>query len=288
MKCRGFRYCRVLTVEEAVESFVSCEGEARFLAGGQSLLPALNLRLSAPDLLIDISRVEGLRGITLEGSDLRIGALTRHVEVLHSPLVAEYAPLLARAARFVAHPAIRNLGTFGGSLALADPASEFPACVLALNAQIEIAGLSGRRRVAADDYFLGLYETALEPGEILTAVYIPAGRTWQRVCFNELSRRRGDYALAGLAAQATFGDGGEVLTALRLVFCALGSKPMRAQTAEAALLNTKVDAVAIKAAQHALSQDLSPDEAEDLSSAARLHLARVLLGRVAHALREGA
>ena len=164
MKARAFDYQRVHTVEAALAAHTACRGEARFLAGGQSLLPVLNLRLDAPDLLIDIAHIAGLRGIVLQAGTLRIGALTRHNEVLRSSLIAQHVPLLGQAAAFVAHPAIRNQGTIGGSIALADPASEFPACMRALDALIEITSPVGVRTVPADSFFHGLYQTGLAPG----------------------------------------------------------------------------------------------------------------------------
>ncbi|SFV27063.1 FAD binding domain-containing protein [Hyphomicrobium facile] len=282
MKARTFSFRRVTSVEEALAAFASCEGEARFLAGGQSLLPALNLRLDAPDLLIDISRVEGMRGVSVSSSGLRIGALTRHVEVLRSPLVAEHASLLSRAAPFVAHPAIRNLGTIGGSLALADPAAEFPTCILALNASLEIAGANGIRTVRADDYFRALYETDIGPGELLTAILIPPPSHGQRVHFDELARRRGDYAIVGLAVNAVIHDSN--VKEIRLAFSSVGPIPTRAKTAEAQLIGTFLGAEGIASAQAALANDLSPDGTDEVSSETRMHLARVLLGRSLNAL----
>ncbi len=282
MKARAFSYRRATSVEEALSAFASCDGEARFLAGGQSLLPALSLRLDAPDLLIDISRIEDLRGVSVSGSGLRIGALTRHAEVLRSPVIAEHAPLLSRAAPFVAHPAIRNLGTIGGSLALADPASEFPACILALDASLEITGPNGKRNVPADDYFHALYETAIEPGELLTGILIPPRPCGQRVHFDELARRRGDYAIVGVAANAVFDD--SMIKDVRLAFCSVGPTPMRAKTAEVQLLGKPLCAETIASAQGALVHDLSPDGTDAVSSQMRMHFAGVLLGRTLKAL----
>ncbi|ACA15114.1 molybdopterin dehydrogenase FAD-binding [Methylobacterium sp. 4-46] len=279
MKARAFAYRRVESLQEALAAFAACEGEARYLTGGQSLLPALKLRLDAPDLLIDIGRIAALRGIADGPGGLRLGALTRHAEILRDPLVAARAPLLAEAAAHVAHPAIRNQGTLGGNLALADPASEFPACMLALGARMEIAGAGGARMVAAEDFFRDLYDTALAPGEILAAVWVPPPAPGQRHRFDELARRRGDYALAGLAASADLREAGRV-AAIRLAFCAVGPTPMRAPRAEAALTGRPLDREAIRAAQAALGDDLAPADDASLSGAVRLHLARVLLGRV--------
>jgi carbon-monoxide dehydrogenase medium subunit len=286
VKARAFDYQRVVTIEGALAAHAACRGEARFLAGGQSLLPVLNLRLDAPDLLIDIAHIPDLRGIVLQSSVLRVGALTRHNEVLRSSLIAEHAPLLTQAAAFVAHPAIRNQGTIGGSIALADPASEFPACMRALNARMEIAGPKGIRTVVADVFFQGLYQTALAQGELLTALLVPAVQPGQRMRFDELGRRRGDYALAGVAANLTIAA--HHVTAARLAFCAAGATAMRAPTAEAALISKPLTPDTVRAAQAGLDQDLDPFGDDDMPAATRLHLARVLLGRVLTTLGQGA
>jgi carbon-monoxide dehydrogenase medium subunit len=285
MKARAFDYRRVASVAEALDAYAACAGEARYLAGGQSLLPALNLRLDAPDLLIDIGRIAALRGIAVDGESLRIGVLTRHAETLASPLIAAHAPILTQAAAYMAHPAIRNLGTMGGSLSLADPASELPACMRALGATLEITGPNGIRAVPADDFFRDLYETALVPGEMLTAVQVPLAAAGSRMHFAEIARRRGDYAMVGLAANLVLADG--LVTSARLGFCSVGPTPMRAPATEAALTGRLLDGDAITAARAALGDDLSPDDDDSLSAAARMHLARVLLGRVLAALGEG-
>lgn len=285
MKARAFDYRRVASVAEALDAYAACSGEARYLAGGQSLLPALNLRLDAPDLLIDIGRIEALRGIAIDGESLRIGALTRHAETLASPLIAAHAPILTQAAAYMAHPAIRNLGTMGGSLSLADPASELPACMRALGATLEITGPDGVRAVAADDFFRDLYETALVPGELLSAVRVPLAATGSRMHFSEIARRRGDYAMVGLAANLVLADG--IVTSARFGFCSVGPTPMRAPATEAMLTGRPLDPDAIAAARAALAEDLSPDEDDSLSGVARMHLARVLLGRVLATLGDG-
>ena len=179
----------------------------RVLAGGQTLLATLNMRLSEPALLVDIGALDSLRGIAVQGGSLRIGALTRHVEIEESPLVAQHAPLLAMAAPHIAHRAIRNLGTIGGTLAYADPAAEWPACVLALGGTLVLQSSGGERRVAADDYFLGLYSTARQDDELLAACELPLIVADERHHFDELARRHGDYAVAGLAARARVAGG---------------------------------------------------------------------------------
>lgn len=285
MKARAFSYFRAATIDQALDAHARASDDARFIAGGQSLVPALSLRLQAPRLLIDITHIGELRGVRREGGYLRIGALTRHCEMLSEPLIAEFAPLLHAAAPFVAHPAIRNRGTIGGSVALADPASEFPAMTLALDAEIEIAGPSGSRRVKADDS-VELFETALQPGELITAIYVPLFKADQRFAFDELARRRGDYALVGCGMLATFTA--ERIDDIRISFFSVGNTPTRVKGAEATLIGSNLDPERIAAAQAALEGDLAPPDSDEVPPAMRLHLARVLLGRLLGRLGEGA
>ncbi|MBX9589677.1 MAG: xanthine dehydrogenase family protein subunit M [Hyphomonadaceae bacterium] len=278
MKARAFEYVRASSLQDAFEAFARVSGDCCYLAGGQSLVPSLSLRLQAPAMLIDISRIDELRGITLADDMLRIGALTRHAEMLTSPEIARHAPLLQLAAPHVAHPAIRNRGTIGGAIALADPAAEFPAVTLALDAEFEIAGPEGLRRVRAEGFFKGLYETALEPGEILTAIRIPPFRAGDRAVFDELARRRGDYAIVGAGIQGRVA--GDRIESLRIAFLSVGPAPIRARHAEAAVAGHALSPAVIAGAQAALERDLDPAEDPQTSPAMRLHLARVLLGRL--------
>lgn len=278
MKARAFRYIRPRSVEEALKVFAETDGDALYIAGGQSLVPAMALRLRGPDLLVDIGSIPELNGLSVDGNRLRIGATTRHCEMLTSPLVKQHAPLLVEAAAHVAHPAIRNRGTFAGSLALADPAAEFPAMALALDAEIEIVSLSGTRRVDAGDFFLDVYETALEPGEIIVAVHVPIAQPGSRFAFDELARRRGDYAIVGLGVMGLFED--ELVRHIRLAFISAGPTPVCARTAQDVLVGRRLDAGIIREAQEALSADLSPTDDETMPAEMRLHLARVLLGRL--------
>ena len=255
---------------------------AKLLAGGQSLIPALNMRLASPALLIDLGALSELEGIAPHGDGLRIGALTRHRAIERSPLVAERGPLLAQAAPHIAHVAIRNRGTFGGSLAMADPAAEWPACCLALGARIVIASARGERRVQAEPFFKALYSTDLAPHEILVAAEIPGAAPGTRSVFLELARRRGDYAIVGLAAQARRVDG--KLSGVRLAFLGVAPVPVLARRAMAALEDGPGDAPAIAAAQRALGDELEPMADLYDSAATKLHLARVLAGRALAAL----
>ena len=183
MKASAFAYARATSVENALELLAAHGDRAKVLSGGQSLMPAMNLRLISPELIVDIGELAELRGIAVKGDVLTIGALTRHVDLLKSPEIAAHAPLLADAIAHVAHPAIRNRGTIGGSLAHADPASELPACMLALGATIIVRGPHGERRIAAQDFFTGIYETALSPQELLVAVELPVARKGFRAFF---------------------------------------------------------------------------------------------------------
>ena len=285
MKARAFTYVRARSLEEAVTCFAAADGEASYISGGQSLVPALALRLQAPQELIDLSGIANLRGVMLEDGGLRIGALTRHADMLTHPLIGAYAPLLREAAPHVAHPAIRNRGTIGGNIALADPASEFPAMLLAMDARVEIFGPAGFRQVPADDYFLDLYQTAVEPGEIVTAILVPPAPAGTVIAMDELARRRGDYAMVGAGLQGRFSSDGTV-DALRIAFFSVGATPVRAKGAEAAIIGHGLDADTIAKAQRALDDDLDPMDDEDVPAAMRRHLARVLLGRLLLRMRD--
>lgn len=277
MKAAAFDYRRVDTVPAAIAALREAGPDARVLAGGQSLLAALNFRLSAPTLLIDIGRIEGLRGIAATpAGGLRIGALVTHAEIARSPLVAAHAPMLAAAAPLIAHPAIRNRGTIGGSLALGDPASEWPACAVALEAEIELVGAAGTRRVAAGAFFHGLYATACGPEELVAALHIPPRVAEARGTCVELARRHGDYALVGVAL-ALRQAGGRVHD-LRAAFFGVGATPVLARAAAVAAEGLAPAQAAVAAAA-ALGADLSPPSDPVTDAATRLHLARVLLRR---------
>ncbi|HEX2631594.1 MAG TPA: xanthine dehydrogenase family protein subunit M [Bradyrhizobium sp.] len=276
MKASAFSYARATSVSNALELLVAYGDRAKVLSGGQSLMPAMNLRLISPEFIVDIGELTELRGIGVAKGILKIGALTRHVDLQISAEVATHAPLLRKAVAEIAHPAIRNRGTIGGSLAHADPASELPACMLALNASIIISGPKGERRVAAGDFFKGIYETVLSPQELLVAIELPIVRKNSAYFFQEFARRRGDYAITGLAAQAVV-DGGK-FTDLRMAFFAIADQPVLAKAAKA-LVGVSVTPVALSAALAALSHELDPHEDQQASSSMRRHLARLLMAR---------
>ena len=277
MKAPKFKYVRAESLEQALELLNQHGEDARILAGGQSLMPTLNMRLSQPEILIDINRLEELKGLSSEGGRVRIGALARHAEVIASPIVARDLPLIAEAMPHVAHVAVRNRGTFGGSIALADPAAEIPACVVALGATLVVQSVDGRRDIAADDYFKGLYETERRANEILIEVLIPIEQPGTVSVFMELARRHGDFAIAGLACHARFD--GEVVADARLVYFASEDKPTPGTKAMAAIIGKPWSDAVREAATAMLADDLDPMANLQGSPAMKLHLQKVLTGR---------
>jgi len=260
-------YARASTIDEATAWLAAAEGDAKVIAGGQSLMAAMNMGLAGDTLLIDINGIEALKGIRIEGDRLVIGALTRHAELGRDALIAEHAPLLHRAVPLIAHEAIRTRGTIGGSLSHADPAAELPACVLALDGRIRIAGPQGQREIAADDFFQDVYVTDLSHDEIVTAISLPLAGPDEAHDIRELSRRAGDFALAGLAfvrRDATH----------RVAFFGTGPRPMLAHGVMAALDDSDT-----AAALNALPRDIAPQSDAHASAAYRGHLAKVLLRR---------
>jgi carbon-monoxide dehydrogenase medium subunit len=282
LKAPPFAYTRAKSLAEVFDLLARHGDGAKLLAGGQSLIATLNMRLSAPQLLIDISRLTELAGIQVRDGAVRIGALTTHAEIERSAEIRKHLPLLAQAAPHIAHAAIRNVGTFGGSIALADPAAEWPACCVALDAQFVIAGKAGTRRVAARDFFKGLYATALRPDEVLTQVEIAVPGPDYRSAFVELAQRRGDYAIIGLAAIAKHARG--ILSDLRLAFLGVGPAPVLARTAMGAVEGKRAAADTIAAAAKALARDLDPGPDLYSSAATKMQLARILTGRALVAL----
>ena len=281
MKASAFAYARATSVMNALELLEAHGDGAKVLSGGQSLMPAMNLRLISPELIVDIGELAELRGILVRGDALTIGALTRHVDIQKSREIAIHAPLLADAIAHVAHPAIRNRGTVGGSLAHADPASELPACMVALGATIVARGPEGERRIAAQQFFTGIYETALTPKELLVAVEVPLARKDSVHFFHEFARRQGDYAIVGLASQAELsGDG---FADLRLGYLAVGDRPLLARAASK-LVNVSITLEILAEASAALSAELEPHEDQQASAAMRRHLAKVLLTRCVSSL----
>lgn len=225
MKAADFRYERPANLAQALHLLQDTDQDVMALAGGQSLMPMMNFRLAAPDVLVDLNDLEELRGVSRAGDHVRIGAMTRYAELAASDVIAANLPLVARALPEIAHSAIRNRGTIGGSVALADPAAEMPALLLALDGEIELANAQQTRSVMADEFFLGLYETDRQAEEIITAISVPVQQG--QFGFHEIARRHGDYAMAGVALT--------VNQAVRIAFFGVSDKAVRAPQAEAIL-----------------------------------------------------
>lgn len=278
MKAAAFDYVKPRSLDDVLSLLQEHGDDARLLAGGQTLMATLNMRLSEPRLVIDITGIEALRGIRVQGNVLRIGALATHTEIEHSDLVARHAPLLKAAAPHIAHRAIRNSGTWGGSIAYADPAAEWPTCLLALGGTVIAQGPGGERRIAADDFFQGLYATALEPDEVLVASEIPLAGADHWFGFQELARRHGDYAIVGMAATARRHGG--VLRNVRVVLLGVDATPLRASAAEAVLEGQTPDAARIAQAVQTLRDSIDPLPDLTNSPETKRHLAGVLLQRL--------
>jgi carbon-monoxide dehydrogenase medium subunit len=272
VKPARFSYARPQSLSEALRMLADHGPDAAILAGGQSLIPMLNLRFARPAQIIDIKRVPGLDRIGVDKDRLVIGALARHADVLTSPVVRDHAPLIQKALRHVAHAAIRNRGTLGGSLALADPAAELPACVVCLEAGIVVASAQGERRIPAGDFFQGIYATAIRDGEMIVRVEIPVtGEAWVWD-FDEVSRRHGDFAMAGLAFGVRKIE--DRIAECRIVFCGVEAAPRRMRDVEELIVGGQREATL-----RTLSDTLQPLESADYPPSYRAHLAGVLLRR---------
>lgn len=277
MKAPKFSYVRADSVDHALELLDKHGKDARILAGGQSLMPTLNMRLSQPEILIDINRLDEMKGISLDGDTVVIGALTRHVEVMNSNIVAEHLPLIAEAMPHVAHVAVRNRGTIGGSIALSDPAAEMPACALALGATLVVQSSSGKREIPAEEFFHGLYETARAENELLVEIRYPSQKKENVSVFLELARRHGDFAIAGICAYGKVS--GNTIDDMRLVYFASEDRPVIGENAIAALNGKTWSDDTKEAVTSALENDLDPMANLHGSSAMKMHLQKVLTGR---------
>ena len=277
MKPAAFEYFAPETRAESLALLAEHE-DAKPLAGGQSLVPAMNFRLARPAVLVDLNRITDLAGISA-GETLRIGAMTRQAALERSVEVTRLAPLVAEAMPYVAHAPIRNRGTIGGNLAHADPASELPAVMMALGARFRLESSKGERWVDAGEFFLGLFTTALEPGELMVEIEIPRLAARSGHAFLEVSRRHGDYALAGAAVSLSLDDRG-ACSAARLVLFGVGEGPWLAERANLLLVGSRPDAARVAAAVEATRADVDPPSDIHASSDYRRHLAGVLTGRV--------
>jgi aerobic carbon-monoxide dehydrogenase medium subunit len=268
----AFDYTRPSTVDEAVAALA--DEDAKVLAGGQSLLPLLRLRLAAPTTVVDLGGIADLRGVRDDGDDLVIGAMTTHATVLRDPLVAEHAPLLAQATATVADRQVRHRGTFGGALAHADPAGDLPAVAVASEAVFEVAGPNGRRQIAAEDFFVDYLTTTLEPGEVLVAVRVPKRTGWSSH-YEKFNTTAQSWALVGVAALVKRSNGS--IAEARVALTNMGPKPLRARAVESAL--SGADAGAVKAAAAHATEGAEPSDDLTGSREYRTHLARVLTER---------
>jgi CO/xanthine dehydrogenase FAD-binding subunit len=280
MKPAPFEYHQARSLPEALALLADHAGDAKPLAGGQSLIPAMNFRLAAPAVLVDLNGVGELAYIQDAADGLHIGAMTRHIQVERSPVIASRAPLLAETMPFVAHAAIRARGTIGGSLAHADPAAELPALMVAMDARFRVQNRERSRVIAATDFFTGLFSTSLEPGELLTEIAIstPTGHA-RGSAFLEFSRRRGDFALAGVAVTVAIDAQGTCVDA-RIGLFGVGDRPLLASQAAASLMGQEPSADAVRAAAHtAATDEIDPSNDIHASSRYRRHLAEVLTRR---------
>jgi carbon-monoxide dehydrogenase medium subunit len=276
VKPAPFKYAKAGSVEEATALLDEHGDDVKVLAGGQSLIPLMNMRLARPEVLIDINGIESLAGIELNGG-LTIGATTRHAEVIRSGEVQRFAPIIGEAMRHVGHVGIRSRGTFGGSVAHADPASEIPTIVLALDAELTVAGLGGERTVAAEDYFVSTFTTEMEDNELLTAVRFPYPLDHAVWSFHEVARRHGDFALVGVAAIAEIDDAG-VCTRARIALSGVADVPVRIKAAEQLLVGSAIGDVAEEAGRLA-EREIDPGADFHASAEYRKEVARALVTR---------
>ncbi|WP_410591665.1 FAD binding domain-containing protein [Amycolatopsis sp. lyj-23] len=271
-----FEYVRPSTVDEAVQALAAAGEDAKVLAGGQSLLPVLRMRLAAPTTLIDLGRVAELRGVREEGDELVIGAMTTHYDVQRDALVASHAALLKEATDTVADPQIRHRGTLGGAIAHADPAGDLLAPVLALDASLVVAGPSGRRTVPAADFFRDLFTTALAPDELLVEVRVPKHTGW-RAHYEKFNRVAQAWSMVAVAVTVRTEAG--VIEEARVALTNMGSTPVRASGVEAALVGVQASADSIAAAASHAAEGTNPPVDSNADVEYRRHLARVLTGR---------
>lgn len=288
MKPAPFEWRAPGSVEEALALKATHGEEARFLAGGQSLVPAMNFRVAQPAILVDLNRVAGLDGIEAapDGS-LRIGAMARNARVERDAAARRTHPILAEALHEVAHPQIRNRGTLGGNLSHADPASEMPAVMLALGARFRLRSSRGARDVAAEAFFTGPLATALEPDEMLAEIHLPALPLRSGTAFLEVARRQGDYAMMGVAAVVTL-DAAGLCSAARIACCSAGPTPIEGRRAAASLVGTRLAEADIAAACDLLRAEVDPMGSVQASPAYQRHLAGVVAARALRLARERA
>jgi carbon-monoxide dehydrogenase medium subunit len=286
MKAPPFLYRRPHDLDDALALLADNAGRAQVLAGGQSLVPSLNMRLSSPEMLVDINRIGALRGIAERGDTIRIGALVRHAEVLESALVARRLPLLAMAIPYVAHMAVRNRGTTCGSLALADPSAEMPAVAVALNADIVLRTRGAARTVSARDFFQGLYQTSREDDEMIAEALFPVATPDAIFGFAELSRRHGDFATVGIAVTARKASGRVI--DLNVVIFGSEAMPLLSASAAGLTIDPGLSDKALAEIAHGITQDMDPMANHQGRADTKRAQAAVLLKRTLHDMLERA
>lgn len=286
MKARSFIYRRPDDLEGALALLADNAGDAQVLAGGQSLVPAMNMRLSSPGMVVDINRVGALRGIEDRGDAIRVGALVRHAEALASPLVARTTPLLAMALPHVAHMAVRNRGTTCGSLALADPAAEMPAVAVALNASIVLRRQGAERVVAARDFFRGLYQTARHETELIAEVLLPQAAGADVFGFSELCRRRGDFAIVGVAVRAR--READRIADIDAVVFGSEARPLLSERARDAVIEASAADSTLRDLAREIAREMEPMDDHQGRGETKRRQAAVLLSRVLQDMRRRA
>ncbi|EHK86075.1 FAD binding domain-containing protein [Saccharomonospora azurea] len=271
-----FDYVRPSTVDEAVRALSEAGEDAKLIAGGQSLLPVLRLRMAAPTTLVDLGRISEMRGVRDDGDAIVVGAMTTHHEVVNDPLIADHAELLAKATATVADPQVRHRGTFGGSLAHADPAGDLLAPALALGAELVVRGMDGSRTVAATEFFSDFFTTSMRPDEILVEVRVPKHTGW-RAHYEKFNRVAQAWSIVAVAATVRT-EGGNIAEA-RVGLTNMASVPVRARAVEEALVGQPATTEAIRAAAERAAEGTSPTTDSNADAEYRQHLARVLTGR---------
>ena len=279
MKPAPFRYIAASSLDHALSLKAEHGDDARFLAGGQSLIPAMNFRLARPAVLIDINSLTEIAGVTgARGSEIRVGAVTRYRALERDSEFLKTCPLFADALPHIAHLAIRNRGTIGGNLSHADPASELPAVTLAMQARLRVRSVRGERELPASEFFVDLLTTAVETDEMLTEIILPPPPPGSGSCFMEIARRRGDFALAGVAAVITL-DAERRCAAVRLALCGVGETPVDASAAAACLVGQPCNDKTIAEVAAAVRETVTPSGSVHASAAYQRHIAGVLVGR---------
>lgn len=255
----SFDYSAPSTIEEALKLLQEIGDEAKILAGGHSLIPMMKLRFAEPEHLVDLNNIPGLSNVSMDNNTLTIGAMTREVDVEENQEVTKVFPIFKDAAKLIADPQVRNFGTLGGNLAHGDAANDQPAVMIALNAEVEITGLDGKRTVGIDEFFYGFYMTAIQEGEILTEIRVPVPSGRSGNAYHKVERKVGDYATAGVAVQLVLDDDGICIYA-GIGLTNVNPLPLRPERSQSALVGTKIDENAIEAAALYASEDCNPSD----------------------------